>query len=82
VVSFGRSTSGKLREATEHFLDLDEDPRRYLLNYRPVRGGGRAGRGPATRPGGRDIQVSAPEDSMAPNSTEESSEAGRITGVE
>ena len=34
VVSFGRSTSGRLREATDHFLDLDEDPRRYLINYR------------------------------------------------
>lgn len=37
VVSFGRSTSGKLREATDDFLDLDADPRRYLLNYRPLR---------------------------------------------
>lgn len=37
VVSFGRSTSAKLKEATDDFLDLDEDPRRYLLNYRPVR---------------------------------------------
>src|SRR3990167_9355376 len=34
VVSFGRSTSLKLKEATDHFLDLDEEPRRYLLNYR------------------------------------------------
>ncbi len=38
VVSFGRSTSGKLKEATDDFLDLDADPRRYLLNYRPTRG--------------------------------------------
>jgi uncharacterized LabA/DUF88 family protein len=36
VVSFGRSTSGKLKEATDHFLDLDEDPKRYLLNFRGV----------------------------------------------
>lgn len=34
VVSFGRSTSGKLKEAADDFLDLDSDPRRYLLNYR------------------------------------------------
>lgn len=34
VVSFGRSTSAKLKEATDDFLDLDEDPRRYLMNYR------------------------------------------------
>lgn len=47
VVSFGRSTSGRLKEVADHFLDLDEDPRRYLINYRPVRGsraGGRSAR--------------------------------------
>lgn len=37
VVSFGRSTSAKLKEAADDFLDLDGDPRRYLLNYRPAR---------------------------------------------
>ena len=37
VVSFGRSTSGKLKEAADDFLDLDDEPKRYLLNYR---GGG------------------------------------------
>lgn len=37
VVSFGRSTSGKLKEAADHFLDLDEDPKRYLINYRAPR---------------------------------------------
>lgn len=34
VVSFGRSTSAKLKEAADDFLDLDEDPRRYLLGFR------------------------------------------------
>lgn len=34
VVSFGRSTSAKLKEAADDFLDLDDEPRRYLLNYR------------------------------------------------
>jgi len=34
VVSFGRSTSGKLKEAADDFLDLDGDPRRYLLGFR------------------------------------------------
>jgi len=43
VVSFGRSTSGKLKEVADNFLDLDRDPKRYLINYR---GCGR-GRGPA-----------------------------------
>ena len=36
VVSFGRSSSLKLKEATDDFLDLDLDPRRYLINYRGV----------------------------------------------
>jgi uncharacterized LabA/DUF88 family protein len=36
VVSFGRSSSAKLKEATDDFLDLDLDPRRYLMNYRPA----------------------------------------------
>ncbi len=34
VVSFGRSTSSKLKEATDDFLDLDDEPRRYLLGFR------------------------------------------------
>jgi uncharacterized LabA/DUF88 family protein len=38
VVSFGRSTSAKLKEAADDFLDLDDEPRRYLLGSR---GGGR-----------------------------------------
>lgn len=40
VVSFGRSTSAKLKEAADDFLDLDEEPRRYLLGSR---GGSRRG---------------------------------------
>ena len=35
VVSFGKSTSSKLIEAADHFMDLDETPNKYLL-----RGGG------------------------------------------
>ncbi len=31
VVSFGKSTSGKLREATDDFVDLSEDPKKYLM---------------------------------------------------
>jgi uncharacterized LabA/DUF88 family protein len=35
VSSFGKSTSGKLREVVDHFSDLSESPRRYLI---PTRG--------------------------------------------
>jgi uncharacterized LabA/DUF88 family protein len=31
VVSFGKSTSAKLIEATDHFMDLDASPNKYLL---------------------------------------------------
>jgi len=50
VVSFGRSSSAKLKEAADDFLDLDSDPRRYLLNYRPVRGRSFGARGEMSEP--------------------------------
>lgn len=31
AVSFGKSTSTKLREAVDEFIDLDENPRKYLM---------------------------------------------------
>jgi len=31
VVSFGKSTSAKLIEATDHFMDLDDAPNKYIL---------------------------------------------------
>jgi uncharacterized LabA/DUF88 family protein len=31
VVSFGKSTSGKLREAVDDFVDLSDNPRKYLI---------------------------------------------------
>ena len=34
VVSFGKSTSGKLREAVDDFVDLSENPRKYLIGSR------------------------------------------------
>ncbi len=36
VASFGKSTSAKLIEVADHFMDLDETPNKYLL-----RGGGK-----------------------------------------
>jgi uncharacterized LabA/DUF88 family protein len=43
VVSFGRSTSLRLKEAADDFFDLDGEPKRYLMNYRG--GNGRRTRG-------------------------------------
>ncbi len=31
VVSFGKSSSSKLREAADDFVDMDEDPKKYLI---------------------------------------------------
>lgn len=42
VISFGKSSSGKLREAADEFIDMSENPRKYIMNYSPRRtsGGG------------------------------------------
>jgi uncharacterized LabA/DUF88 family protein len=34
VVSFGKSTSGKLREAVDDFVDLSLNPRKYLMSVK------------------------------------------------
>jgi uncharacterized LabA/DUF88 family protein len=34
VVSFGQSTSGRLREAVDDFVDLSENPKKYLIGVR------------------------------------------------
>jgi uncharacterized protein (TIGR00288 family) len=46
VISFGKSSSSRLKEAADDFIDMDADPKKYLINYRPMR---RSGRG--ERPG-------------------------------
>jgi len=45
VIAFGKSTSGKLREAADDFIDLCVNPKRYLIGS----GGRRTGRGAATQ---------------------------------
>jgi len=39
VISFGKSTSAGLIEACDDFIDMDENPSAYLMNYRPSKGG-------------------------------------------
>lgn len=41
VISFGRSTSQKLKEVADVFIDMDQDPRRYLLGHMPKWSGNR-----------------------------------------
>ena len=38
LVSFGKSTSSKMRELVDYYLDLDTDPRKYMT---PIRNGSR-----------------------------------------
>lgn len=45
VISFGKSSSSKLREVTDDFIDMCDDPKKYLIGYRaPRRGGFRSSR--------------------------------------
>lgn len=37
AVSFGKSTSGKLREVVDDFIDLDENPMKYLIGFHVAR---------------------------------------------
>lgn len=34
IVSFGRSSSQRLRESVDDFIDMDEDPSEFLIGYR------------------------------------------------
>jgi len=34
IVAFGKSASGKLKEATDDFFDLDEEPKKFLIGPR------------------------------------------------
>jgi uncharacterized LabA/DUF88 family protein len=44
VITFGKSASGKLKEVTDDFIDLDDDPARYVMGHG-------TGRGPIVRTG-------------------------------
>ncbi len=46
VITFGRSASGKLREAADDFIDMCDDQRKYLLGFR----GGSSSVGNSRRP--------------------------------
>jgi uncharacterized LabA/DUF88 family protein len=40
AITFGRSASSRLREFVDDFIDMDEDPKKYLIGYRARTGGG------------------------------------------
>ena len=41
VVSFGKSTSSDLIEACDDFIDMDDNPSAYLMNWRPSKSKGK-----------------------------------------
>ena len=45
TVAFGKSTSSKIKELTDNFIDLDEDPRRFLMAIKSGRSGSRGNTG-------------------------------------
>jgi len=47
TIAFGKSCSGKIKELTDHFVDLDEDPGRFLMAIKNGHAGGK--NGPAKR---------------------------------
>lgn len=55
VISFGKSSSSKLREVADDFIDMCENPKKYLMNYqtRPRRASKNAQLEP-------EIQIAAP----------------------
>lgn len=36
-ITFGRSASGRLKEAVDDFIDMDENPNQYLIGYKPIK---------------------------------------------
>lgn len=38
IVSFGRSSSQRLRESVDDFIDMDQNPKDFLIGYRTTRG--------------------------------------------
>lgn len=66
VITFGKSASGKLKEVADDFIDMDDDPRRYVM------GGSNRGSFDTRRDGNRENRTDnrdrqpAPEVSLAP----------------
>lgn len=65
VISFGKSSSGKLREAVDDFIDMSADPRKYLIGYRSGGWFGGSGNGrerERDRPSTQSAEAGAGED--------------------
>jgi len=60
VIAFGRSSSSKLIETADEFIDMDADPRKYLIGSRQA----------ARRPQGRNSRGPRRSDNSAPDDGE------------
>ncbi len=60
VIAFGKSSSGQLRDAADDFIDMCDNPRNYLINYKGS-GGGRGFSIPGFG-GGQKPPAGAPEE--------------------
>ncbi len=53
-IAFGKSSSSRLREAVDDFIDMDESPREFLIGFRSGGGAGKPRRAPKQRVVGTD----------------------------
>lgn len=67
VVTFGKSASGKLREVTDDFIDLDKNPGRYLIGYRDTHKPGAINRENSQK-NDRPLRPERPEKTQRPES--------------
>ncbi len=49
VITFGRSASAGLRAAVDDFIDMDDDPKKFLIGYRPGKRSGHKNSKPAAK---------------------------------
>lgn len=62
VITFGRSASGKLREACDDFIDMCDDQRKYLLGFRGGNSGGSGARRPRKQAPRRPKETPSPKE--------------------
>lgn len=60
AITFGRSASSGLKAVVDDFIDLDEDPKKFLIGYRPSRRGTSRKSKPRTRSKGTGEKKSGP----------------------
>lgn len=78
VITFGKSASGKLKEATDDFVDLDADPNRYVMGSRF---GGRNERRDDRRESRSDREPKREETRQKPQAPAQENRPGRMTKV-